>query len=72
MSKNNSNQGGINDLLGNLLGNDSNTHQKMACKLQGFDQNDFSIDDISGLMTGVDKMVLYIGSLANSLVKIKL
>lgn len=51
-SNNISDQGGISDLLSGLLGSDSSTQQDMASKLQDFDNNDFSIDDIAGLMTG--------------------
>jgi len=50
-----SDQNQIGDLLGNLLGNNAGTQQDMASKLQDFDNNDFSIDDIAGLMTGGGK-----------------
>ncbi len=64
-SKNNniSDQGGISDLLGNLLGNDGGTSQDMASKLQDFDNNDFSIDDIAGLMNGGGKSGDILGTL---------
>lgn len=62
-SNNISDQGGIADLLGNLLGNDGGANQDMASKLQDFDNNDFSIDDISGLMKGGGKSGDILGTL---------
>ncbi len=62
-SSNISDQSGINDLLGNLLGNQANTQQDMASKLQSFDNNDFSIDDIAGLITGGGKEGNILGTL---------
>lgn len=58
-----SDQNGIGDLLGGLLGNDGNTQQDMASKIQGFDNNDFSIDDIAGLMSGSGKSSDLLGTL---------
>lgn len=52
MNKGVSDQNGISDLLGGLLGDDNNNQKDMASKLQGFDNNDLSVDDIAGLMTG--------------------
>ena len=63
MSDNISDQGWISVLLGNLLGNDSNAHQDIASKLQGFDNNNFSVDDIAGLMTGKGKSGSALGTL---------
>lgn len=47
-----SDQDGLSGLLGGLLGDDGNAQQDMASKIQDFENNDFSIDDIAGLMTG--------------------
>ncbi len=47
-----SDQNGLSGLLGGLLGNEEEAQQDMASKIQDFDNNDFSIDDIAGLMTG--------------------
>jgi hypothetical protein len=58
-----SDQGGISDLLGSLLGNQASTQQDMASKLQDFDNNDFSIDDIAGLITGGGKEGNILGTL---------
>lgn len=63
MSNNISDQGWISVLLGSLLGNGSNVHQDIASKLQGFDNNDFSVDDIAGLMTGKGKSGRVLGTL---------
>lgn len=48
-----SDQNGLSGLLGGLLGDDNETQQDMASKLQGFDKNDFSVDDIAGLVKGI-------------------
>lgn len=58
-----SDQNGIGDLLGGLLGNDGSAQQDMASKIQGFDNNDFSIDDIAGLMSGSGKSSDLLGTL---------
>ncbi len=63
MSKGVSDQNGISDLLGGLLGDDNDNQKDMASKLQGFDNNDLSIDDIAGLMTGGGKSGGLLGSL---------
>ena len=52
MSKGVSDQNGVSDLLGGLLGDDNDNQKDMASKLQGYDNNDLSIDDIAGLLTG--------------------
>lgn len=62
-SNNISDQGGISSLLGNLLGNDGDASQNMASKLQDFDNNDFSIEDIAGLMKGGGKSGDIMGTL---------
>jgi len=52
-SQNNiSDQGGLGDLLGGLLGGQGGTMESMASLIQGFDSNDSSIDDIAGLVSG--------------------
>ncbi len=61
-----SDQNGITDLLGSLLGGDSSGQQDLASKIQGFDNNDFSVDDIAGLMTGGGNS----GNILNSLGKL--
>ncbi|MCF6224178.1 MAG: DUF937 domain-containing protein [Flavobacteriaceae bacterium] len=61
-----SDQNGISDLLGSLLGGDSSGQQDLASKIQGFDNNDFSVDDIAGLMTGGGNS----GNILNSLGKL--
>ena len=52
-SQNNiSDQGGLGDLLGGLLGGQGGSMESMASLIQGFDSNDSSIDDIAGLVSG--------------------
>lgn len=58
-----SDQNGLSGLLGGLLGNDDGVQQDMASKIQDFDNNDFSIDDIAGLMTGGGKTGNILGTL---------
>ena len=58
-----SDQNGLSGLLGGLLGDDGGAQQDMASKIQGFDNNDFSIDDIAGLMTGGGKSGNILGTL---------
>ena len=58
-----SDQNGIGDLLGSLLGSDESSQQNMASKLQSFDKNDFSIDDIASLMNGEGKSGDILGAL---------
>jgi hypothetical protein len=43
---------GLGDLLGGLLGGGSGLQQKLAAQIQGFDDNDSTIDDIAGMLTG--------------------
>jgi len=47
-----SDQGGLGDLLGGLLGGQGGTMESMASLIQGFDSNDSSVDDIAGLVSG--------------------
>ncbi|MEN8125270.1 MAG: DUF937 domain-containing protein [Bacteroidota bacterium] len=67
LSKGISDQNGIGDLLGGLLGNNANNQQDMASKLQDFDNNDLSIDDIAGMMTGGGKSGGILGALGKLL-----
>ncbi len=62
-----SNQTDLRGLLGGLLGNDKEIHQEMANKLQDFDNNDSSIDDIAGLITDYDKNSGSIGKILTDL-----
>ena len=66
-SNNISDGNGLSDMLGGLLGNDENTMQDMASKLQGFDNNDFSVDDIAGLLSGGSKGAGGIGGMLKGL-----
>jgi hypothetical protein len=66
-SNNVSDGNGLSDMLGGLLGNDGNTMQDMASKLQGFDNNDFSVDDIAGLLSGGSKGAGGIGGMLKGL-----
>ncbi len=51
-SENNVNdQTGLEDMLGGLLGGQSTTMQSMASLIQGFDNNDSSLDDIAGALS---------------------
>jgi len=47
-----SDQGGLGDLLGGLLGGQGGALESMASLIQGFDSNDSSIDDIANLVSG--------------------
>lgn len=60
---------GLSDLLGGLLGNSGNSMQDMASKLQGFDNNDFSLDDIAGLLSGGSNTSGGIGGILGNLFK---
>jgi hypothetical protein len=44
-------QSGIDDLLGGLLGSQGSDMQSMASLIQGFDNNDSSIDDIADALS---------------------
>ena len=58
---------GLSDMLGGLLGNNGNAMQDMASKLQGFDNNDFSVDDIAGLLSSGSKGAGGIGGMLKGL-----
>lgn len=62
-NKNISDEGGLMDLLGGMLGNNSGALQDMASKLQGFDSNDSTIDDIAAMISGNTKSTGGIGDL---------
>lgn len=47
-----SNQSGLQDMLGGLLGGAGSQQQDMASKIQSFTDNDSSIDDIAGMLGG--------------------
>lgn len=52
-SQNNvSDRGGLEDMLGGLLGSQGGNMQSMASLIQGFDSNDSSLDDIAGALSG--------------------
>jgi len=59
-----SDQGGLQDLLGGLLGNDSDTHSDVASRVQGFDTNDDTLDDLAGMVSKYGKQS---GGIANIL-----
>ena len=65
-SQNNiSDQGGLGDLLGGLLGGQGADMASMASLIQGFDGNDSSVDDIAGMWTGGSKSAGGLGGLLN-------
>ena len=69
-SQNNVNdRGGLEDILGGLLGNQGTNMQSMASLIQGFDNNDSSLDDIAGaLSSGLDSNS-GIGAMLNGFLK---
>lgn len=64
-----SDQNGITDLLGDLLGGHSASQQNLASTLQNFDNNDTSIDDLADLISGGNSSSGGIGSLLGNLFK---
>ena len=69
-SQNNiSDQGGLGDLLGGLLGGQGGTMESMASLIQGFDSNDSSIDDIAGLVSGASGSKGGLGDLLKGFMK---
>ncbi len=69
-SQNNiSDQGGLGDLLGGLSGGQGGAMESMASLIQGFDSNDSSIDDITGLVSGVSSSKGRLGDLLKSFLK---
>jgi len=59
-----SDQGGLKGLLGGLLGNDVDASRDVASKVQGFDTNDDTLDDIAGMVSKYGKEA---GGIANLL-----
>jgi len=69
-SQNNiSDQGGLGDLLGGLLGGQGGTMESMASLIQGFDSNDSSVDDIASLVSGISGSKGGLGDMLNSFLK---
>lgn len=69
-SQNNiSDQGGLGDLLGGLLGGQGADMESMASLIQGFDGNDSSIDDLAGMLTGGSKSAGGLGGLISGFLK---
>ena len=69
-SQNNiSDQGGLGDLLGGLLGGQGSSMESMASLIQGFDGNDSSVDDLAGMLTGGSKSAGGLGGLLNNFLK---
>ena len=69
-SQNNiSDQGGISDLIGGLLGGQGADMASMASLIQGFDGNDSSVDDIAGMLTGGSKSAGGLGGLLNDFLR---
>ncbi len=64
-----SDQGGLGDLLGGLLGGQGGTMESMASLIQGFDSNDSSVDDIAGLVSGASGSQGGIGDLLKGFLK---
>ena len=67
-SNNISDKGGLEDMLGSLLGGNSDI-ASMASVIQGFDNNDSSIEDIAGALTGGKGTPGGLGGLLNNLFK---
>ena len=69
-SQNNiSDQGGISDLIGGLLGGQGADMASMASLIQGFDGNDSSLDDIAGMLTGGSKSSGGLGGMISDFLK---
>lgn len=67
--KNISDQGGLGDLLGGMLGGQGSTMESMASLIQGFDSNDSSVDDIAGLISGISGSKGGLGGMLGSFLK---
>jgi len=59
-----SDQSGLKGLLGGLLGNDLDTSRDVASRVQGFDYNNDTIDDLAGMVSKYGKEA---GGIANLL-----
>lgn len=64
-----SDQGGISDLIGGLLGGQGADMASMASLIQGFDGNDSSLDDIAGMLTGGSKSSGGLGGMISDFLK---
>lgn len=64
-----SDQGGIGDLIGGLLGGQGADMASMASLIQGFDGNDSSLDDIAGMLTGGSKSSGGLGGMISDFLK---
>lgn len=64
-----SDQGGISDLIGRLLGGQGADMASMASLIQGFDGNDSSLDDIAGMLTGGSKSSGGLGGMISDFLK---
>lgn len=64
-----SDQAGLGDLLGGMLGGQGSTMESMASLIQGFDSNDSSVDDIAGLVAGISGSKGGLGGMLNSFLK---
>jgi len=63
-SHNVSDQSGLQGLLGGLLGNDQDAQTDIASRVQGFDTNDDTLDDLAGMVSKFGKQS---GGIANIL-----
>ena len=50
-----SDQGGLQSMLGGLLGDDQDAQKDIASRIQGFDKNDDTIDDLAGMVSKFGK-----------------
>lgn len=50
-----SDQGGLKGVLGGLLGDDTDSQRDVASRIQGFDKNDDTINDLAGLVGDLGK-----------------
>lgn len=64
-----SDQGGLGDLLGSMLGGQGGTMESMASLIQGFDSNDSSVDDIASLVSGISGSKGGLGGMLDSFLK---
>jgi hypothetical protein len=64
-----SDQGGMSDLIGGLLGGQGADMASMASLIQGFDGNDSSLDDIAGMLTGGSKSSGGLGGMISDFLK---
>ncbi len=55
LSSNVSDQGGLQSMLGGLLGDDNDAQKDIASRIQGFDNNDDTIDDLAKLVGNMGK-----------------